>query len=68
MRFSDNRYYIEAYIKCSNCGVLIYDESVDDGEDRDALVFCSDWCKKWAALRARGDSHRVLPLPRQDRR
>ena len=66
MRFSDNRYYIEAYVKCSNCGVLIYDESAIDGVDGGEL-FCSDWCKKWAALRAAGDSRRVLRLPRQDR-
>ena len=26
MRFSDNGYYIERYIKCDNCGVLIYDD------------------------------------------
>ena len=24
MRFSNNGYYIEKYIKCDNCGMLIY--------------------------------------------
>ena len=32
MRFSDNGYYIERYIKCDNCGVLIYDEAGLDTE------------------------------------
>ena len=26
MRFSGNRYYIERYVKCRNCGILIYGE------------------------------------------
>ena len=29
MRFSDNGYYIERYIKCDNCGVLIYGEGIN---------------------------------------
>jgi hypothetical protein len=24
MRFSDNGYYIEKYVKCANCGMLVY--------------------------------------------
>ena len=41
MRFAPNRLYIEEYVKCTNCGVLIYDERgkdksrtiVKDGQD-----------------------------------
>ena len=28
MRFSKNGYYIEKYLKCLNCGVLIYDAGI----------------------------------------
>ena len=28
MRFSENGYYIEKYVKCANCGLLIYDEGI----------------------------------------
>ena len=61
MRFSDQRYYIEQYIKCANCGVLIYDQGVGAA---DTPPYCSDWCVEWAAKRAAGDKDRVVPLPR----
>ena len=67
MRFAHKRYYIEQYIKCANCGVLIYDEGVPaPGAAPEAPPFCSDWCLEWAAKRAAGDKDRVLPLPRRD--
>ena len=48
MRFAQNRLYVEAYIKCANCGVLIYENApVDDP----AAIYCSDWCRDWAARR-----------------
>jgi len=28
MRFSANGYYIERYVKCANCGLLIYDDGI----------------------------------------
>ena len=62
MRFSDNGYYIERYIKCDNCGVLIYQEAeAVNEEDR---IYCTEWCQEWARLRAEGAAERVLPLPR----
>ncbi len=63
MRFADKGYYIEEYIKCGNCGVLIYDQEIAAraGETR---IFCSDWCREWAALRDAGTARPVLPLPR----
>ena len=65
MRFSDKRYYIEEYIKCANCGVLIYDEGVrEPGSPADAPLHCSEWCIQWAGKRAAGDKDRVVPLPR----
>ena len=54
MRFTDHRYYVERYIKCDCCGVLIYDDGIaaasPDGSPR---LFCSDWCRDWAGLRGR---------------
>ena len=29
MRFSNNGYYIEKYIKCDNCGMLIYGDGIN---------------------------------------
>jgi len=69
MRFSEKRYYIEEYIKCANCGVLIYgagvlgvDGSTESTEQ--SRLYCSDWCRQWAALRESGDTETTLPLPR----
>jgi hypothetical protein len=47
MKFSENGLYIERYIKCGNCGVLIYQRAdpellTDDGE-----TYCSAWCIDW---------------------
>lgn len=64
MRFSDNGYYIEKYVKCSNCGVLIYDEGQPVQRGGKELTFCSDWCDKWAEMREAGVKDRRLPLPR----
>ena len=51
MRFSENGYYIERYVKCANCGMLIYNEGLP-GRRHDAdVVFCSPWCIEWAGLR-----------------
>jgi 5-oxoprolinase (ATP-hydrolysing)/N-methylhydantoinase B len=67
MRFSEKRYYIESYVKCANCGVLVYDAGVQahatDGAPR---LYCSDWCRDWAAQREAGQKP-VLPLPRSVR-
>jgi N-methylhydantoinase B len=64
MRFSDNGYYIERYVKCDNCGVLIYGDGVaaqTAGQDR---LYCSPWCVDWADARSRGIAEPRIPLPR----
>lgn len=50
MRFSENGYYVESYVKCDNCGVLIYDEGIE----RDTQRFCTHWCAEWKAQKAAG--------------
>lgn len=63
MRFSDTGYYIESYVKCANCGVLIYDDgiTVSDPALQD-MIFCSDWCREWKAQRVSGVEMPRLPL------
>jgi len=66
MRFADKRYYIEAYVKCANCGVLIYDTQVTAPGAVDT-VYCSDWCREWQRRRAESDAPPELPLPKVER-
>ena len=54
MKFAQNRLYIEEYIKCANCGVLIYEtrgnkkaESITQG----GKIYCSQWCLDWEKAR-----------------
>lgn len=66
MRFAHKRYYIEQYIKCDCCGVLVYDAGIEAAApDGTARLFCSNWCRDWTALRDEGAELR-LPLPRED--
>ncbi len=70
MRFSDNGYYIERYIKCDNCGVLLYEDSnhnygIEGEVAGEAKLFCSDWCQQWASARAAGVDEPRIPLPRE---
>ncbi|VVO31434.1 hypothetical protein PS723_05024 [Pseudomonas fluorescens] len=51
MKFSENGLYIERYVKCSNCGVLIYEQDAPTKVKVDGKEFCSDWCVKWSAER-----------------
>lgn len=60
MRLSAEGFYIEHYVKCANCGLLMYEEGVAAADGRD---FCSSWCKQWDAKRKAGEKHPVLPLP-----
>jgi 5-oxoprolinase (ATP-hydrolysing)/N-methylhydantoinase B len=62
MRFSKNRYYLEKYLKCNNCGVLIYDAGVKVERKGKEQLFCSDWCVEWSALRESGKENIRLPL------
>jgi hypothetical protein len=60
MRFSANGYYIESYVKCDNCGVLIYDEGIRGLARTESMTFCSPWCREWRAQRLAGiESPRV---------
>ncbi|MDH0572772.1 MULTISPECIES: hypothetical protein [Pseudomonas] len=51
MKFSENGLYIERYVKCANCGVLIYPQDADKKVKIDHKELCSDWCVTWAAER-----------------
>jgi len=63
MRFAENGYYIEKYVKCDNCGVLIYDAGLTSAsaQQRD-LIFCSEWCIEWHAQAASGITEPVVDL------
>jgi N-methylhydantoinase B len=62
MRFSKNGYYLEKYIKCFNCGVLIYDAGTMSERKGKQQIFCSDWCVEWSSLRESGAKNIRLPL------
>jgi hypothetical protein len=47
MKFSENGLYVERYIKCRNCGVLIYDSDRKAARERDGSIYCSEWCVEW---------------------
>ena len=70
MKFAPNRLYIEEYVKCTNCGVLIYDER---GKDRSRTIvtggktYCSQWCVDWEH-RARREPRCRWPRCRPARR
>jgi len=65
MRFSNNGYYIERYVKCDNCGVLIYGEGIRAEVRQVPKLFCSDWCLQWNEARAAGIEEPRIPLPKQ---
>lgn len=65
MRFSQNGYYIERYVKCDNCGVLIYGAGCPASVTGVPQLFCSQWCIDWASARHRGVDEPRIPLPRQ---
>jgi len=60
MRMSPEGYYVERYVKCDNCGLLIYGDGLPS-ITREAL-FCTEWCVAWDAKRQAGEQHPVLPL------
>lgn len=54
MKFSKNKLYIEAYIKCENCGVLIFEDSKQDALQQRSVngkTYCSPWCVDWETER-----------------
>ncbi|MGE0337621.1 MAG: hypothetical protein AB7Q76_20195 [Gammaproteobacteria bacterium] len=57
MRFSANGYYIERYVKCDCCGVLIYGEGVSETTPAPGTVphlYCSTWCREWHTQKLAG--------------
>ena len=62
MRFSDNGYYIEKYVKCANCGMLVYGKGQTHEVAGKPQLFCSDWCAEWATLRAERDGYFNLKI------
>lgn len=47
MRFAEKGYYIEQYVKCANCGILIYGPALGSSP----ALFCSEWCRDWPERR-----------------
>ena len=45
MRFAEKGYYIEQYVKCANCGMLIYAEGIQGSFEGKPAIFCSAWCR-----------------------
>lgn len=63
MRFSANGYYIEKYVKCANCGLLIYGSGTAGERHGRPAIFCCDWCVEWSSLTAQaGDGYVSLPI------
>jgi hypothetical protein len=62
MRFSENGFYIEKYLKCANCGLLVYGAGVTARLNGKSCLYCSDWCAEWAGLRERNSGHIRLPI------
>jgi hypothetical protein len=54
MKFSQNGLYIEKYVKCANCGTLIYSNDSEQQKQaikKDDQILCSQWCVDWAEAR-----------------
>jgi N-methylhydantoinase B len=62
MRFSDNGFYIEKYLKCANCGMLVYGQGIERELSGKSHLYCSEWCVEWARLRAAHDGYFRLPI------
>jgi hypothetical protein len=64
MKFAPNRLYIEEYVKCANCGVLIYEEHGAEKPQtitKDGKVYCSQWCFDWEQARKSEKPTAVAP-------
>lgn len=66
MKLSANGYYVEKYLKCGNCGTLLF----EGRNGHKAGAYCSDWCRDWAHAVASGETPRVAPpaTPRTPRK
>ncbi len=64
MRFSANGYYIERYVKCDCCGVLIYGDGLERTHpSAGKLIYCTPWCEAWHAQKLAGVERPVVDLP-----
>src|SRR5262245_54451742 len=62
MRFSENGYYVERYVKCANCGLLVYGEGIQAPHNNKTALFCSPWCVEWASLTSSSNGYVRLPI------
>ena len=62
MRFSQNGYYIERYVKCATCGMLVYGDGIAGTRHGKPCVYCTPWCVEWAALTDRETGYVRLPI------
>jgi 5-oxoprolinase (ATP-hydrolysing)/N-methylhydantoinase B len=62
MRFSENGFYVERYVKCRNCGLLIYGEGIAGTLGGKPAQFCTDWCRQWSGLKEAGATGRGLKI------
>jgi 5-oxoprolinase (ATP-hydrolysing)/N-methylhydantoinase B len=62
MRFSENGYYVEKYVKCANCGLLLYGDGITGQRKGQPGLFCSEWCVEWSALKESGGKDIRLPI------
>ncbi len=51
MKFSANRLYVERYVKCHNCGILIYETDSEQVKSEAGSLYCTSWCRDWDAKR-----------------
>jgi hypothetical protein len=51
MKLSENGLYVERYIKCGTCGVLIYENRDQELLTQDGVHYCSQWCIEWKEAR-----------------
>jgi hypothetical protein len=51
MKFSENGLYVERYIKCGTCGVLIYNKRDQELLIHEGNHYCSQWCIDWRKAR-----------------
>ena len=63
MRFSANGYYIERYVKCATCGMLVYGDGIAGTRHGKPCVYCTPWCVEWATLTDRENGY-VQPADR----
>ncbi|MGE4248986.1 MAG: hydantoinase B/oxoprolinase family protein [Parvibaculaceae bacterium] len=51
MKFSTSGYHVERYVKCANCGKLIFAGGIARDVTGASARFCSQWCIDWLVAR-----------------